>query len=645
MVLMRKSSGLLLTFALLCLGGLAQAAITMETVRVVDPGNTADTEVMSDGTTGYGSVGYTYNIGKYEVTAAQYTAFLNAVAADDTYGLYYTQMSNDTILGCRIQRSGSPGSYTYSVPSDWANRPVNYVTFWNACRFVNWLHNGQPTGPQDASTTEDGAYLMAGYNGNLGDWIVRKPGAEWFIPSEDEWYKAAYYKRHGTNAGYWNYPTSSDICPGRDMNDPFGNNANWRPMDHQEPIDNGKYQTVVGEFQNSPSPYGTFDQGGNVAELVETIVYRDSTTPLRIVRGGSWAISCDADDPPGMSLLASARLWRQTPNWPTSIYGFRVAGPYVGPRIPKITSVTPNSGIVNTMGSFRILGQDFFPGVTVRLTQQGQSDIIPSFTYVSPAEIDCTLDLTNAPVGRWNVAITDAYGVCDMLANGYTTVMTVSSVKHAANAASAGADCIVTCLVSTSYFYAESDDRSCGILVGKSGHGLSVGQRVSITGTARVFTNGEKYINATALTPSGAGTIKPIVLSNKAIGGGDWFYDSVSGAGQKGLMEYRLVNAGGSSTLQLFECPGMNNVGLLITTFGKVTYSASGYFYIDDGSGCRDNSAHVGVKVLGAVPVQQGGNPVGKYVMVTGVVSCFKGTSPDTSFYRQVRAREVTVIQ
>ena len=32
--------------------------------------------------------------------------------------------------------------------ADWANRPVNYVNFWDAARFANWLHNGQPVGPQ-----------------------------------------------------------------------------------------------------------------------------------------------------------------------------------------------------------------------------------------------------------------------------------------------------------------------------------------------------------------------------------------------------------------------------------------------------------------------------------------------------------------
>ena len=117
---------------------------------------------------GYGAVGYTYSIGKYEVTAGQYTEFLNAVAGADTYGLYNTDMWSNTATAARS--SGLPGAARratptqYSVAADCANRPVNYVSFWDACRFANWLHNGQPTGPQGPGTTEDGAYTLNGYN-------------------------------------------------------------------------------------------------------------------------------------------------------------------------------------------------------------------------------------------------------------------------------------------------------------------------------------------------------------------------------------------------------------------------------------------------------------------------------------------------
>jgi len=137
---------------------------------------------------------------------------------------------------------------------------------------------------QNNLTTEDGAYAINGYTGDDGRTIQRTPGAKWFLPSEDEWYKAAYYKGGGTNAGYWDYPTSSDTAPGQDMADASGNNANYYTAPYVLPIASGKYTTVAGEFQNSDSPYGTFDQGGNVWEWNETIPY----TFYRGIRGGSF---------------------------------------------------------------------------------------------------------------------------------------------------------------------------------------------------------------------------------------------------------------------------------------------------------------------------------------------------------------------
>src|SRR4051812_9590794 len=80
-------------------------AVAVVTVPVGNPGNPADTEIMTDATTGYGSVPYSYRLGKYETTAGQYTEFLNAVADTDTYGLYNTAMSDPAFdpAGCNIQ--------------------------------------------------------------------------------------------------------------------------------------------------------------------------------------------------------------------------------------------------------------------------------------------------------------------------------------------------------------------------------------------------------------------------------------------------------------------------------------------------------------------------------------------------------------
>jgi formylglycine-generating enzyme required for sulfatase activity len=251
-------------------------------VTVGNPGNAADTRYE---TPGYGAVPYTYNIGKFEVTASQYTAFLNAAAATDTYGLYNTRMADPTNwLGCNIQRSGFSGSYTYSVASDWANRPVNYVSWGDAARFANWLHNGQPTGAQNAGTTEDGAYFLNRATSDVALLAVtREADWKWAITSEDEWYKAAYHKNDGVTPNYFDYPTASDSVPSNDIVNPDpGNNANF--PQHGYMIDSPYYRTPVGEFESSESPYGTFDQGGNVWEWNEGILDES----CRGLRGGSF---------------------------------------------------------------------------------------------------------------------------------------------------------------------------------------------------------------------------------------------------------------------------------------------------------------------------------------------------------------------
>ena len=286
-------------------------AVTIDTVSVGNAGNTADTRYA---TPGYGSVAYEYNIGKYEVTAGQYTEFLNAVADTDTYGLYNTSMWSST-YGCKIERAGSSGSYTYSVASDYANRPVNYVSWGDSARFANWLHNNQPTGAQGASTTERGAYTLDGAMTDAQLLAVnRNSNWKWAITSEDEWYKAAYYKGGSTNAGYFDYPTSSDTAPSNVLGSPTdpGNNATYY-NNGRHTIGSPYWRTEVGAHENSDSPYGTFDQGGNVWEWNEAILYGS----YRGLRGGSF-------NPYGNYLHASYR----SSHYPTDVsyyVGFRVS--------------------------------------------------------------------------------------------------------------------------------------------------------------------------------------------------------------------------------------------------------------------------------------------------------------------------------
>jgi sulfatase modifying factor 1 len=275
-------------------------AITIDLVQVGNPGNAADTRYHG---LSVGSVSYKYQIGKYEVTVGQYAAFLNAVGVTDTYALYNPNMATDlNIAG--IARAGESGSYTYSVIGS-TNHPVTYVSWEDAARFSNWLNNGQPSGAQDASTTEDGAYPLNGATTDLTlSAVSRKANAKWFIPTESEWYKAAYHEpasQGGDSNSYWIYPMRTNSLPYSDQppgatpnNMRVGNfyqddgladgyNDGFAVSGSKSYSSSQNYLTDVGAYASSASYYGTFDQGGNVWEWNEA-VYSD----VRGIRGGAW---------------------------------------------------------------------------------------------------------------------------------------------------------------------------------------------------------------------------------------------------------------------------------------------------------------------------------------------------------------------
>ena len=278
LVVLVFSVGLLETTAHADVFNMGPGLTSLETVTVGNPGNVGDT-------TGEpkpcGAVDYAYRIGKYEVTAGQYTKFLNAVAADDTYGLYDDEMWSHN-YGCKIERGGSSGSYSYTVATDRENRPVNYVSWGDVARFANWLHNGQPSGAQDSGTTEDGAYLLNGAVSRSALMaITRKSDATWVIPTENEWYKAAYYD--GASSVYYDYATGTNVAPSNgNPGGDTGNTVNYNDGDYA--VGSPYYTTEVGQFSLSDSPYGTFDQSGNLWEWNETVITVDVSRGLR----GSW---------------------------------------------------------------------------------------------------------------------------------------------------------------------------------------------------------------------------------------------------------------------------------------------------------------------------------------------------------------------
>jgi len=294
--------------------------ISMPTVGVGDSGNAA---VDTDEVPALGSVSQPFRIAENEVTVAQYMTFLNSVAAVRTRAnrSVINSLYNRASMGAPknvsgIARTGkgtaaSPFAYT---PIGNSEHPMANVTWLNAARFANWMHNGATNG----ANTETGAYAL---NGRTRDatGIARDIGAKWWIPSEDEWFKAAYYKGGGTNAGYYSFPTQSESSPGN--SDPAAiNQANHRVLNETfcvtqtNVFDRGQnYLTPVGFFPNSPGPYGTFDQAGNVQEWTDTEVFQGR--PARVLRGGSWQTNLETFRPRQISRANSANR----------TFGFRLA--------------------------------------------------------------------------------------------------------------------------------------------------------------------------------------------------------------------------------------------------------------------------------------------------------------------------------
>lgn len=290
----------------------AYASVTIDWATVYNAGDAADS------TTGFGAVGNEYRIGMYEVTNAQDVGFLNSVGATDPNNLYNPAMDANARGG--ITRSGTDGSYTYSVKANMGDKPVNFVSWFDAARMSNWMTNGQGSGG-----TESGVYTFDGVNSISAITRDMSNPNHVFIPTEDEWYKAAYHQpapQGGDADDYWLYATQSNSAPtvasatstgdianpGADVVNYFSG-ADWNGR-------NGNV-TTVGSAGNT-SFYGAFDMNGNVWEWNETLIGAN-----RVLRGGS-VINFE-------DFLRSSYAGSFSPSFEDDIIGFRLASPVPGP--------------------------------------------------------------------------------------------------------------------------------------------------------------------------------------------------------------------------------------------------------------------------------------------------------------------------
>ena len=322
---------MLLTLGLAALE--AAAEVTFDWVIIGDPGNVPDTEVMeccdgAEGTTGFGSVAYSYRVGKYEVSNGQYAEFLNAVdpTGENLLSLYSSEMTSYLGLGgIDLDLEAPPGS-RYAAKANFEQKPVIFVSFIDAIRLANWLHNGQGSGD-----TETGAYTLMGggaYPTNTTS-VLRNPDAQFFVPSEDEWYKSAYYD---TESGvYYDFPGGSDtetVCAVPSTTSNTGNCNQWVPG-----------LTHAGNYWNSVGTNGTFDQDGNVTEWTDTRI----GPSLRVVRGGSWAKS--------VSFNASAfQYGGGNPPGDEIHVGIRIAASFVEPPGGAPVPLLPVGGVAVLYG-------------------------------------------------------------------------------------------------------------------------------------------------------------------------------------------------------------------------------------------------------------------------------------------------------
>jgi formylglycine-generating enzyme required for sulfatase activity len=285
---------------------------------VGDAGNAADN-------TGYGAVAENFRIMKYEWTNSLYVEFLNAVDPQGTNpnSVYNSDMDSDARGG--ITNSGTTDGSRYAFKTNMGDKPVNFVSWFDAARVSNWLHNGAQTyGTTDSSATAPqniGAYTVG--TATSGTAPAVNLGAQFYVPTENQWYKAAYYKGSGTNAGYWDYATQSDTAPtavnattvgtgtsGGVSPVTSGNFANFNLAADWNSQDGNV--TTVGT-NGGASAYEAFDMSGNVFEWNDLT---GASGLLRGIRGGSWFS--------GEVNLSSSNRLTLDPSFENSLIGFRL---------------------------------------------------------------------------------------------------------------------------------------------------------------------------------------------------------------------------------------------------------------------------------------------------------------------------------
>jgi formylglycine-generating enzyme required for sulfatase activity len=209
------------------------------------------------------------------------------------------------------------------------------------------------TNGQGSGSTETGAYTLNG--ATTGNAVAANPGAAFRLPTNDEWYKAAYFSPNygGPSVpGYYEYATQSDSPPGNTIGS-TANQANWYTgsrfsvTQSGSYIANQNYLTDVGAFSGSESFYGTFDQSGNVYQWNDLDGLASSGSS-RGLRGGNW-------DDGYPFYLSSSFSDSGDPSSEDYYSGFRLASPLGASSVPEIDPNSLGSVLALVLGSLGLL--------------------------------------------------------------------------------------------------------------------------------------------------------------------------------------------------------------------------------------------------------------------------------------------------
>lgn len=253
---------------LLAVPSLAADPIDLDLVTISDTGNIGYYGGPFGINAGRGSVDYEYRIGRTEITAGHWLTFYN------TFAVQSNELAQTLRSPVWPARPGIGGRYVFTPNVLHPEIAPVSVSWRQAAMFCNWLHNGQSSDP---ASLLNGAYDTSTFTYNdhdntVNDQTTHHPDARYWIPSLDEWLKAAHYdpNKNGQGPGWWEFAHSSDQPPnhgmpgegdvGRDLTDAqliqlVGTpNLNYIPL--------GIYDTVQ-------SPWGLLDLLGGNPEFVE----------------------------------------------------------------------------------------------------------------------------------------------------------------------------------------------------------------------------------------------------------------------------------------------------------------------------------------------------------------------------------------